>query len=87
VPAEYTCIAFLEYASDGDFMLRQLTFCLSVLLLFCASVLPQSLSDFRALTSARSLDLSSDGNRLWYQVGQKWWVVDTKAGSHSRRGR
>jgi len=55
--------------------------CLLALTLFASSAFAQSLGEMGALTSARSLDLSPDGSRLWYQVGQKWWVVDTKAGA------
>jgi dipeptidyl aminopeptidase/acylaminoacyl peptidase len=49
--------------------------------LLASSAFGQSLREMGELTSARSLDLSADGSRLWYQVGQKWWVVDTKAGA------
>jgi len=58
-----------------------LSSCLLVLTLLVSSSFAQSLRDMGALMSARSLDLSPDGNHLWYQVGQKWWVVDTKAGA------
>jgi dipeptidyl aminopeptidase/acylaminoacyl peptidase len=39
----------------------------------------QSLADLYTLVHARSLELSSDGTRLWYQLGEDWWEVATNS--------
>jgi hypothetical protein len=29
------------------------------------------------------LEFSSDGSRLWYQIGQAWWELETRPGSNA----
>jgi hypothetical protein len=45
----------------------------------------QSLSDLVTVATPRSLELSGDGSRLWYQIGQAWWEVETRPGSAPKR--
>lgn len=45
----------------------------------------QSPSELQGLVAPRLLDLSSDGLRLWYKLGQNWWEVDTSPNSRPKR--
>src|SRR5262249_18843165 len=45
----------------------------------------QSAAELQSLVSPRSLELSSDGLRLWYRLGTNWWEVTTAANSRPRR--
>jgi len=45
----------------------------------------QSVSDLQVLVVPRSLDLSPDGSRLWYKIGQNWWVIGTAPNSKPAR--
>jgi len=57
--------------------------CLLVLLpAVCSS---QSVTELQALPVPRSLDLSPDGSRLSYKLGQNWWEIGTAPGSKPRR--
>jgi len=45
----------------------------------------QSTTELQGLVAPRSLDLSADGARLWYKLGQDWWEVDTAPNSRPKR--
>ena len=45
----------------------------------------QSPSELQELAAPRSLELSSDGSRLWYKLGQNWWEVGTRPNSRPKR--
>jgi dipeptidyl aminopeptidase/acylaminoacyl peptidase len=50
-------------------------FCTTALL--SAACFAQSTSELAALRVPRSVELSSDGSRLWYKLGEHWWEVET----------
>lgn len=47
--------------------------------------LAQSPSELWALVRPESIELSSDGSRLWYELGQTWWEVKTGLISRPKR--
>jgi dipeptidyl aminopeptidase/acylaminoacyl peptidase len=55
---------------------------LSLLSAVCSA---QSVTELRELSVPASLDLSSDGARLWYKLGQEWWEVGTAPSSKPHR--
>ncbi len=48
-----------------------------IVLLVPTCCLAQSLRELQTLVTPQSLQLSSDGSRLWYQIGKTWWEVGT----------
>ena len=55
------------------------------LALLRAICLAQSATELQELVAPQLLDLSSDGLRLWYKLGQNWWEVDTDRNSRPKR--
>ena len=45
----------------------------------------QSATELQELVAPQLLDLSSDGLRVWYKLGQNWWEVDTGPSSRPKR--
>ncbi len=48
-----------------------------LLAVFAAICFAQSPSELEELVAPQQLEVSSDGMRVWYKLGQNWWEVDT----------
>lgn len=59
--------------------------------IFCVRLLVRAISfaqapsELQTLATPQSLELSSDGSRLWYKLGQNWWEVGTGPNPRPKR--
>lgn len=58
---------------------------LCLLIVLPAGCFSQSVSELHELVLPASLDLSSDGTRLWYKLGEQWWEVGIAPSSKPER--
>ncbi len=55
---------------------------LALLPAICSAQTP---SELEGLEAPQSIELSPDGSRLWYKLGQNWWEVETRPNSQPKR--